>query len=172
MTSPRTVGNRHGSAVITLPSDTEILITRNFDAPAELVFKAYTTPELVKRWWGCETTEWLACEIDLREGGRWRYVTRDHGVEVGFHGEYREIDRPRRLITTEMFEGAPDADDADAPLNVVTFDEDNGVTTMEVLVQCVSREQRDVILNSGMESGMQIAYNRLEDLVRDMADAV
>ncbi|MGH7576400.1 MAG: SRPBCC family protein [Longimicrobiales bacterium] len=171
MTNPKTVSNRHGCAVITLPSDTEILITRVFDAPAELVFKAYTTPDLVRRWWGCETTEWLACEIDLREGGRWRYVTRDGGVEVGFHGEYREIAAPHRLVTTEMFEGAPDADDADAPLNIVTFEEDDGVTTMKVLVQCVSREQRAIILESGMESGMQIAYNRLEDLAREMADA-
>lgn len=171
MTSHKTVRNRHGSAVITLASDTEILITRVFDAPAELVFKAYTTPELVKRWWGCETTEWLVCEIDLREGGRWRYVTRDGGAEVGFHGEYREIDRPHRLVTTEMFEGAPNADDAYAPLNIVTFEEADGVTTMKLLVQCVSREQRDGILNSGMESGMQIAYNRLEDLVRELADA-
>lgn len=70
-----------------------------------------------------------------------------------------------------MFEGAPDADDADAPLNIVTFEEDDGVTTMKVLVQCVSREQRAIILESGMESGMQIAYNRLEDLAREMADA-
>lgn len=171
MTSPKTVSNHHGSAVITLPSDTEILITRVFDAPAELVFKAYTTPELVKRWWGCETTEWLVCEIDLREGGSWRYVTRDRGVEVGFHGEYRSIDRPRRLVTTEMFEGAPGADDTDAPLNIVTFEEKDGVTTMKLLVQCVNREQRDVILNSGMETGMQIAYNRLEDLARELADA-
>lgn len=171
MTRPETVSNRHGSAIIALPSDTEILITRVFDAPAELVFKAYTTPELVKRWWGCETTEWLVCEIDLREGGRWRYITRDHGVEVGFHGEYREIDPPHRLVTTEMFEGAPDTDDAHAPLNVVTFEEEDGITTMKLRVQCINREQRDGILNSGMESGMQIAYNRLEDLARDMADA-
>lgn len=171
MTSSRTANNRRGSAVITLPSDTEILITRVFDAPAELVFKAYTTPELVKRWWGCETTEWLVCEIDLREGGHWRYVTRDGGMEVGFHGEYREIDPPHRLVTTEMFEGAEGADDADAPLNVVTFEKGDGVTTLKVLVQCVSREQRDGILNSGMETGMQIAYDRLEDLARQLADA-
>lgn len=170
MTSPKTVSDRHGSAVIALPSATEILITRVFDAPAELVFKAYTTPELVKRWWGCETTEWLVCEIDLRDGGRWRYVTRYDGVEVGFQGEYREIDAPHRLVTTEMFEGAPDADDADAPLNIVTFEEVDGATTLKVRVQCVSREQRDGILNSGMESGMQIAYNRLADLVRELAE--
>lgn len=174
MTSSKIASNRHGSAVITLPSETEILITRVFDAPAEMVFRAYTPPELVKRWWGCETTEWLVCEIDLREGGRWRYVTRDQGMEVGFHGEYREIDRPHRLVTTEMFEGVPnagDADDSDPPINIVTFEEGGSVTTMKLLVHCVGREQRDGILESGMESGMQIAYDRLDDLARELADA-
>lgn len=172
MTSEKTLTDRHGSAVITLPSATEILITRLFDAPAELLFRAYTTPALVKRWWACETTEWLVCEIDLREGGRWRYVTRDNdGVEVGFHGEYREIDGPHRLVTTEMFEGAPNADDADAPLNTVRFDEADGVTTMRLLVEAVSKEQRDMIINSGMEAGAQTAYDRLEALARDLADA-
>ena len=92
-----TLGNRHGSAVITLPSDTEILITRQFDAPAALVFKALTTPELVKRWWGFDTSEWLACEVDFRVGGQWRFVTREGDMEVGFHGEYLEIAAPHRL---------------------------------------------------------------------------
>jgi hypothetical protein len=95
MTTKNTVGNRHGSAVVTLPSDTEILVTRAFDAPADLVFMAYTTPELVKQWWGFETSEWLVCDIDLRVGGQWRYVTREQGgFEVAFHGEYREISAP------------------------------------------------------------------------------
>ena len=89
--------NRHGSAEVTTPSDTDIRITRTFDAPADLVFKAYTTPELVQRWWGFEESEWLVCEIDLRVGGRWRYVTREKaGFEVAFHGEYREIDAPSK----------------------------------------------------------------------------
>ena len=160
--------NRHGSAVIALPSDTEILITRAFDAPADLIFQAYTTPELVKRWWGFETSEWLACDIDLRVGGQWRYVTRDDDMEVGFHGEYREIDRPHRLVSTEAYEGAPDPD-ANATVNVVTLDEVDGVTTMTVLVQAPSQEVRDAILESGMEVGMQISYNRLEDIVRRAA---
>src|SRR5688500_2443345 len=108
MTTKNAVGNRHGSAVVTLPSDTEILITRDFDAPAHLVFKAMTTPELVKRWWGFETSQWEVCEIDLRVGGRWRYVTTEEGgFQVAFHGDYREIDAPHRLVSTEVFEGAP-----------------------------------------------------------------
>jgi uncharacterized protein YndB with AHSA1/START domain len=164
MTEHRTATNRHGSAVITLPSDTEYLITRAFDAPADLVFKAYTTPELVKRWWGFETAEWLVCDIDLRVGGQWRFVVRDEGMEVGFHGEYREIDRPTRVVSTEAYEGIPDPD-ANASLNVVTLAEKDGVTTMTVLVQHASPETRDAVLASGMETGLQISYDRLEDLI-------
>ncbi len=168
MTSKNTVSNRHGSAVITLPSDTEYLITRVFDAPAESIFTAFTTPELVKRWWGFETSEWLVCDIDLRVGGQWRYVIREGEMEVGFHGEYREIAAPHRLVSTEAYEGIPDPD-ASAALNLVTLDEVDGVTTMTVLVQHASQEDRDTVLASGMEGGMQISYNRLEDLVRQTA---
>ena len=158
--------DRHGSAVITFPSDTEYLITRGFDAPSDLVFEALTTPELVQRWWGFETSEWLVCEIDLRVGGQWRYVTRDEGMEVGFHGEYREIVPPHRLVFTEMYEGVPDPGPDNYPLNTVTLEERDGVTTMTVLVQHSSKEDRDAVIASGMESGMQVSYDRLEDLVR------
>lgn len=160
----KTASNRHGSAVITLPSDTEILITRVFDAPAALIYQATTTPELVKRWWGFGTSEWLVCEIDLRVGGMWRYVIRDEGMEVGFHGEYQEIDGPHRVVSTEVFEGFPDPDGA--ALDTTTLVEADGVTTMTVLVQHASQEHRDAHLASGMESGMQVSYDRLEDVVR------
>jgi uncharacterized protein YndB with AHSA1/START domain len=153
--------NRHGSAIVTLPSDTEILITRQFDAPAELVFKAYTTPELVRRWWGFETSEWLVCDVDLRVGGTWRYVVRDDDYEVGFHGEFREIDRPHRIVSTEVFEGMPDAHS----VNTTTFEELDGVTTMTTLVQHTDAEHRDAHIQSGMEAGMQVSYDRLEDVV-------
>lgn len=157
--------NRHGSADVTLPSDREILITRRFDAPAALVFKAWTTPELVKRWWGFDTSEWLVCEIDLREGGSWRYVTREEGgVEVGFHGEYRTIEAPRRIVSTEVFEGFPDA----AALDTIVFDERDGVTTMSITVLHTSQEHRDGHIASGMEGGMQISMNRLEDVVVEL----
>jgi uncharacterized protein YndB with AHSA1/START domain len=162
MSTNHTLSNRHGSAVITLPSDTEILITRAFDAPAELIFKALTTPELVKRWWGFETSEWLVCEVDLRVGGQWRYVIRERDMEVGFHGEYHEIEAPHRLVSTEVYEGFPDA----GSLNTITLEEVDGVTTMTVLVQHERQEHRDAQLASGMEGGMQVSYNRLEDLVR------
>jgi len=167
MNSNNTVSDRHGSAVITLPSDTEILITRVFDAPADLIFKAWTTPGLVKRWWGFDTSEWLVCDIDLREGGQWRYVIRDDEMEVGFHGEYREIAGPHRLVSTEVYEGFPDPDGA--ALDTMTLDKVEGVTTMMVLVQHSCQEHRDAHLASGMESGMQVSYDRLEHLVRQAA---
>jgi uncharacterized protein YndB with AHSA1/START domain len=120
----------------------------------------------VKRWWGFETSEWLVCDVDLRVGGQWRYVIRERGHEVGFHGEFREINRPHRVVCTEVYEGFPDPNGAAAALDVVTLNEVDGVTTMTVLVQHARPEHRDAHLASGMESGMQISYNRLEDLVR------
>jgi uncharacterized protein YndB with AHSA1/START domain len=166
MTSNKTVGNRHGSAVITFPSDTDYVITRQFDAPAPLVFKALTTPELVQRWWGFETSTWEVCDIDLRVGGKWRYVIQDRGEEVGFHGEFREIEPPHRLVFTEMYEGVPNPGVENYPVNAVTLEEVDGVTTMTVLVHHTSKEDRDAVIASGMEAGMQVSYNRLEDLVR------
>jgi uncharacterized protein YndB with AHSA1/START domain len=162
MSTPNAAGNRHGSAVITVPSDTEIVITRVFDAPAELIYKAWTTPELVKRWWGFETSEWLVCEIDLREGGQWRYVIRERDMEVAFHGEFRELAPPHRIVSTEVYEGYPDA----GSLNTMTLEEVDGVTTMTTLIQHEKQEHRDAQLQSGMEVGMQVSYDRLEDLVR------
>ncbi len=160
-----TVSNRHGSAVVTLPSDTEILITRSFDAPADLVFTAMTTPELVQRWWGFDTSVWEVCDIDLRVGGQWRYVVREGDMEVGFHGEYREIERPHRLVSTEIYEGFPDGE----ALNTVTLDERDGVTTVTTLVQHTSQEHRDAHIGSGMEGGMQVSFDRLEELLRELA---
>lgn len=159
---------RHGSAKVTLPSDREIVITRQFDAPARLIFKAWTTPELVKRWWGFDSSQWLVCEVDLRVGGSWRYVTREEGgFEVGFHGEFREIDAPKRLVNTEVFEGMPDA----GALDTITFEEKDGVTTMIINVLHSCKEHRDAHIASGMEGGMQISMNRLEDAVRALEQA-
>ena len=100
-----------GTATVALPTDEQILITREFDAPPHLVFEAWTTPELVKRWWNAKRGEVTVAEIDLRVGGRWRYVmVTDDGVEVAFHGEYREIVPNERIVSTEVFEGVPDAE--------------------------------------------------------------
>jgi uncharacterized protein YndB with AHSA1/START domain len=90
-----------GTATVTLPTDEQILITREFDAPKHLVYRAWTTPELVRRWWTARRGEMTTCEIDLRVGGTWRYVmVADGGMEVAFHGEYREIVPDERLVTT------------------------------------------------------------------------
>src|SRR6476619_1440456 len=91
-----------GTATVTLPTDTQILIVREFDAPKHLVYRAWTTPELVRRWWSAGRGEVTTCEIDLRVGGAWRYVMLAHGeFEVAFHGEYREIVPDERIVTTE-----------------------------------------------------------------------
>jgi uncharacterized protein YndB with AHSA1/START domain len=149
------------TAAVTLPTDTQILITREFDAPRHLVYKAYTTPELIKRWWGGERGEVTLAEVELRVGGKWRYVlTANGGFEVGFHGEYREIVPNELIISTEIFEGAPDAE------AVVThaFTEKNGRTTLTMLMQLPSQEVRDTIINSGMEGGLQEALDHLEQV--------
>jgi uncharacterized protein YndB with AHSA1/START domain len=157
------IGNRHGSALVTLPSDDEILIARDFDAPAELVFDAWTTPDLVKRWWAGDRGEVTDAAIDLRIGGRWRWVMRAHGgFEVAFSGVYREIDRPHRLVKTEVFELVPDAE----AVSTTTFDESDGVTTMKIQARYPSKEHRDAAIESGMEGGVQTSFNELEDMVR------
>jgi uncharacterized protein YndB with AHSA1/START domain len=151
-----------GTAKVTLPSDTEILITREFDAPRRHVYKAWTTPELVKRWWAGKRGQMTVAEIDLRPGGRWRYaMTANQGFEVAFHGEFREIVPEERIVNTEIFE-MPDAGDSEPALNVVTFTETGGRTTLELLAKCPSREIRDAIIDSGMEGGMQEGYDLLE----------
>lgn len=154
-----------GTAKVTLPTDEQILITREFDAPRHLVYRAYTTPELVKRWWSGRHGETTIAEIDLRVGGTWRYaMVAEGGSEVAFHGEYREIVANERIVTTEVFEGAPEAPDLHAPLNIVTFTETDGRTTLELLVQCPNKEVRDIIINSGMEAGMQEGMDLLEQI--------
>jgi len=155
-----------GSATVTLPTDEQILITREFDAPKHLVYKAWTTPELVKRWWNAKRGEVTIAEIDLRVGGTWRYVmVTNDGVEVGFHGEYREIVPNERIVSTEVYEGMPPAEGPEqGTLNTATFTEADGRTTLTILVQAPSKEIRDAIIDSGMEAGMQDAMDLLEQV--------
>ena len=155
-----------GTATVTLPTDEQILITREFDAPRHLVFEAWTTPELVKRWWNAKRGEMTVAEIDLRVGGKWRYamVTED-GLEVAFHGEYLEIVSNERIVSTETYEGVPeDVSEEDATtVNTATFTEADGRTTVTILVQAPSKESRDAIVESGMEDGLQDALDLLEE---------
>ncbi|HEY7560839.1 MAG TPA: SRPBCC family protein [Gaiellaceae bacterium] len=150
-----------GTAKVTLPTDEQILITREFAAPRHLVYEAWTTPELVKRWWHANRGEMTVAEIDLRVGGGWRYamVTPD-GMEVAFHGEYREIVPGERLVSTEVYEGFPDAE----ALDTLTLTEVEGRTILEILVQHASKEHRDAHIASGMEDGMQDALDLLEQV--------
>lgn len=163
-----TLQARYGSAVVTTPSDLEIRITREFAAPAALVFKVWTTPEYVRRWWSGDDSPVVLCDIDLRVGGNWRYVTRSaDGTELGWHGAYQMIDEPHRLVSTEVFEGYPDGE----ALNTMTLVERDGITMLTVLVLHASVQNRDGHLNSGMEGGMQLALNRVDDLLEEMSHA-
>jgi uncharacterized protein YndB with AHSA1/START domain len=153
-----------GTATVTLP-DEQILITREFDAPKHLVYQAWTTPELVKRWWTANRGEATVVEIDLRVGGMWRYVmVADGGLEVAFHGEYREIVPNERIVSTEVYEGMPDAE----AVNTLTLTEVDGRTTLTILVQHQTKENRDAHIESGMEAGMQEAMDLLEEVASSL----
>ena len=159
------MGVSSSTATVTLPTDEQILITREFDAPKHLVYKAWTTPELVKRWWHAKRGEATVAEIDLRPGGKWRYVmVTPDGLEVGFHGEYREIVPNERIVSTEVFEGAPDAES----VNLLTLTETDGRTRLEILVQHQTKEHRDMHINSGMEAGLQDALDLLEEVANSL----
>lgn len=148
-------------AEVTLPSDTQILITRAFDAPAHLVYKAWTTPELVKRWWSAKRGAVTIADIDLRVGGSWRWVmVMEDGFEVAFHGEYRELNPHERIVFTEVFEGMPEGE----ALNTLTLTAKGNQTILTLLVQHENQEHRDAHIGSGMEAGMQDAMDLLEEV--------
>jgi uncharacterized protein YndB with AHSA1/START domain len=148
-----------GKTAVTLPTDEQILITREFDAPRHLVYRAWTEPELVGRWWSGNRGEVTVAEVDLQVGGTWRYVmVTDDGFEAAFHGEYREIVPNERIVATEVYEGMPEVE----ALNTVTFAEADGRTTLTILVEHASKEARDAHIDSGMEAGMREAMDLLE----------
>jgi uncharacterized protein YndB with AHSA1/START domain len=150
---------------VTVLGDTQILIEREFAAPSHLVYRAWTEPEYVRRWWHAGRGVLTVCEIDLRIGGKWRYVSEVSGYgEVGFHGEYREIVPDERLVTTEVFEGIPDAE-SHAALNTLTLVETDGRTKLTILVDHATREGRDMHIASGMEAGLGDALDLLEGLI-------
>jgi uncharacterized protein YndB with AHSA1/START domain len=154
---------------VTTPSDREIVLTRLFDAPRHLVFEAMTKPEHVRRWWGALDPDPSVpvCEIDLRVGGAWRFVGRSPGGDAEFHGVYREIVPPSRLVFTEIFAPFPDVE------SVVTseFTDEDGKTRM--IVRCVypSKDVRDMVIDSGMSGGAALSYDRLEEVARELQRA-
>jgi len=157
-----------GSAKVTLPADDQILITREFNAPKHLVYTAYTTPELVARWWPSVHGTMKLTEIDLRVGGQWRYVMEANGgFEVGFHGEYREIIPNEKLVYTEIYEGVPGG--SEAGLNTITFSETEGRTLMTMLCEYSSKQVRDIVIESGMEHGMQAGMDILEQIAIELS---
>jgi uncharacterized protein YndB with AHSA1/START domain len=155
-----------GTFTVSTPSDREIRLSRLFDAPRQLVFDAMSKPEHVRRWWGClgEGYSVPVCDIDLRPGGRWRFVNRHPKGEAAFHGEYREITPPSRIVFTEIFEDFPDA------VSVVTTElvDEGGKTRLTATVEYPTRDVRDMVVASGMSKGAGISYDRLEDLLAEL----
>jgi uncharacterized protein YndB with AHSA1/START domain len=154
-----------GTLQLTAPGEREIVMTRGFDAPRQLVFDAHTKPELIKRWLlGPPGWSMPVCEIDLRVGGKYRYVWRHdrNGNEMGMGGLYREIVAPERIVNTERFDEAWYPGEA---LNTLVLVEKGGRTTLTQTVRYESREARDAVLKSGMESGVAASYERLADLL-------
>jgi len=161
-------GKSSNKLQVTLPSDTEIELTRVFDAPRHLVFDAMTKPEYVRRWWCCmDGFTMPVCEIDFRVGGKWRYVmVSADGQEVGFRGEYKEIDAPARVVHTEIFEPFPDS----PAMVTMTLEERDGKTYYKSRVVHGSKADRDAHVNSGMEVGAGIALDRLEEVAKALGD--
>jgi len=150
------------SLTVDLPSDTEIEITRHFDFPRALVFKAFTTPEMIARWWGPREYTTTVDKMDVRPGGQWRFYHGDGGPENSFHGEYLEIVPPERLVYTFEWEGMP----GHSLTEHVTLEEIDGRTKVIDVAVFSNREDRDGMLQSGMESGARESYERLEELLQ------
>jgi uncharacterized protein YndB with AHSA1/START domain len=151
---------------VTTPGEREIRMTRLFDAPRHLVFEAMSRPEHISQWWGRlgEGYSVPVCEVDLRPGGAWRFVNRHPNGEAGFHGVYREIAPPERVVFTEIFDPFPDSE------SVVTavLTEENGKTRLTVSCGYPSPEIRDIVLGTGMARGAAISYDRLEEVAREL----
>jgi uncharacterized protein YndB with AHSA1/START domain len=161
---------RRRRAVLSLPSDKDILVVRDFKAPKAWVFDVWARPDWVRRWWGCRTHEMTRCELDFRVGGEWRFGTRapeDPTMEHVLSGEYREISRADRLVFTERYEPVPGSDH----VVTITFDERQGITTMTMHIAHTSAFMRDGHLQSGMESGLQESLERIDELLEAIAPA-
>ena len=154
------MGARSGELTVTTPSDREIVMIREFDAPRDLVFEAHSSCEHMSRWWGPRKYEIVGCEIDFRPGGKWRIVHRGpDGEEYAFRGEYREIVPPERIVWTFEFEGFPGA----VSVETMTLEEHDGKTTFTATSVWDTQEQRDQMLQSGMEEGATETMERLDE---------
>ncbi|MEX1908385.1 SRPBCC family protein [Janibacter sp. Y6] len=162
-TAPR--GARERATVTT--DGPELVVTRTFDAPADLVFEVMTTPEHVRRWWGAGHGEVTVCEIDLREGGAWHFAQRagSSGEEVSFSGHYRTIERPGHLVHTERF------DNLESPYSLVdtTYTESEGRTHLRAVITYDSPETVQMVVESGMEGGLQSSYDAIDDVLAELS---
>ena len=166
-TTPVQSPNAPLSATLSMPSDTEIVITREFNAPRDLVWEAFSKPEHLKRWWGTRDTTMLVCDVDLRVGGAWRFVIGAPGSDEqhAFSGEYLEIQAPEKVVFTERYEPIPGSDHT----ITATYTERDGKTTLRSHITYASREHRDGHLQSGMEPGLQETYRRLDELLLELS---
>jgi uncharacterized protein YndB with AHSA1/START domain len=152
---------------VILPSDTEIVLTRYFNAPRELVFEAHTKPEHVRRWFGLRGSTLPVCDIDLRVGGAYRFVLREKdGSEMPIKGVYQEITPPERLVYTEIFEQFEEF--GGAPLVTLVLEDVGGRTKLTSTTKYDSQEIRDAVVNSDMETGAAVTYDRLEELLAEL----
>jgi uncharacterized protein YndB with AHSA1/START domain len=147
---------------LSVPTDTQIVMERVFDAPRELVYRAYTDPELIPQWWGLRAATTRIDTLDLRPGGAWRWVqTMPDGTEFGFRGEYREVVPPEKVVSTFEFEGMPGHIAEDAAV----FTDVGGKTRVTVTSTFASKEDRDGMIASGMEDGAVETWDRLAELL-------
>ena len=154
--------NRHGSAVIEFPSDLEIVTTREFDAPIELVFDVLTKPEHVRNWFAPFEDKMTVCSIDLRVGGKYHMVfVTDDGTECSFRGTYLEIERPTRIVDTWLFEGWPDAE----AVETMQLHETDGVTTLTMRLAFRDKAGRDHMTRF---DGQQASFDQVEDILRSL----
>ncbi len=161
------MANQSPTRLIAKPGEREIVMTRVFDAPRELVFKAVTDPKLLSEWWGPRIYTTTIDKMDVRPGGAWRFVQRDaEGHEYAFHGVYREIAPPERVVWTFEFEGMP----GHVSVETATFEEEAGKTTFTSTSVLPSVEDRDGMLQSGMEAGATESYDRLAELLEREAE--
>ncbi len=159
-------------AQVSLPSDTEVRVTRDFRAPRELVWQAHTDPELFQRWiGGYPGWSMPVCEMDVRVGGkyRWRWRADEDGKEFGFYGDYKEVDAPGKIVNAEYYDPGDIGGAMSANPTIVrtTFTEKNGITTLVMLIEYGSKEERDGAISTGMTDGMETSYERLDKLVAE-----
>lgn len=164
-----------GKAVVTRVGDKQIEVVREFDAPRHLVYRAYTEPELIKRWWAGRRATVTSVESDLRVGGNYRYAARanegseedfeDAFLEVAFRGTFKEVVANERLVYTEIFEAQPQEE----MLTTVTFEESDGRTTLRMMIEMGSTETRDLMAGQ-MEDGVQEGFDIIDEIVRELGE--